>query len=167
MPARVVRADAHEAILQLCCRPPRGAQQRAGAAGHLGGHGCALEQRLAEQLCRPRQRPRGPGQRCSRRGEWLGRGVEQDGGDVHAGDPVDERVVSLRDQRKAPTRHALHQPDLPQRLGAVQALGEQPAGELLQRGVIGRSRQGCVADVVARVEVGSSVHTGRPCPRGT
>ncbi len=31
----------------------------------------------------------------------LGGGVEQNGGDVHPGDPVDERVVSLGDQREA------------------------------------------------------------------
>ncbi len=30
-------------------------------------------------------------------------------------------------EREAPARHALHEPDLPQRLGAVQALGEQRA----------------------------------------
>ena len=83
----------------------------------------------------------------------LGCGVEQDGRDVHAGDPVDERVVGLGDQREAPARHALHEPDLPQRLGAVQALGEEPTGELLQRRLIRRPRQRGVADVVARVEV--------------
>ncbi len=86
-------------------------------------------------------------------GHRLGGGVEQHGGDVHPGDPVDERVVGLRDQREAFPGHALHQPDLPQRLGAVQALGEQPSGELLERGVVGRARQRGVADVVARVEV--------------
>ena len=85
----------------------------------------------------------------------LGRGgVEQHGGDVHPGDPVHQRVVGLGDQREPPPRHALHQPDLPQRLGAVQALGEEPPGEPLECRVVAGPRQRGVADVVVGVEVG-------------
>ena len=80
-------------------------------------------------------------------------GVEQHRRDVHAGDAVDERVVGLGDQREAPAGHALHEPDLPQRLGAVQALGEEAPGEPLERRVVGRLRQRGVADVVVGVEV--------------
>ncbi len=83
-----------------------------------------------------------------------GRGVEQHGRDVHAGDPVHQRVVGLGDQREAPARHPLHQPDLPQRLGAVQALGEEPPGEPLERRLVAGPRQRGVADVVVGVEVG-------------
>ena len=147
------RANAHEAILQLPDRPPRCAQQGACATAHLAGHGRALQQRLAEQLRRARQRAGHPGNRRARGGGRLGRRVEQDGGDVHAGDPVDERMVGLCDQRKTFPGHPLHEPDLPQRLGAIQALREQPPGELLQCGVVGGSWQGGVADVVARVEM--------------
>ena len=84
----------------------------------------------------------------------LGRGVEQHSGYVHPGDPIDQRVVGLGDQREAPPRHPLDQPDLPQRLGAVQALGEEPPGEPLERGLVARPRQRGVADVVVGVEVG-------------
>ena len=138
-------ADAHEAILQLRGRPARCTEQRAGAAGHLGGHGRALEQSLAEQLGRSRQWPGGPGRRWARSSDRLCCGVEQDGGDVHAGDPVDERVVGLRDQGEAPACHALHKPDLPERLGSIQALGEEAPGQLLERGLVSRSRQGRMA----------------------
>ena len=84
------------------------------------------------------------------------------------GDPVDERVVGLGDQREALAGHALHEPDLPQRLGAVQALGEQPPGELLERRSSAGSRQRGVADVVARVEVRDRRSTpAGPGPSGT
>src|SRR5436853_409322 len=49
--------------------------------------------------------------------------------------------------------HPLDQPDLPQRLGAVEALREEPPGELLERLLVRRLGQRRVADVVARVEV--------------
>src|ERR1700684_3518524 len=46
----------------------------------------------------------------------LGRGVEQDGRDVTPGDAVHERVMGLGNQREPLARHALDEPDLPQRL---------------------------------------------------
>ncbi len=62
--------------------------------------------------------------------------------------------MGLRDQREAPAGHGLHQPYLPQRLGAIEPLREKAPGEPLQRDLIGRLRQGGVADVVVGVEVG-------------
>ncbi len=56
-------------------------------------------------------------------------------------------------EREAPAGHVLHEPDLPQRLGAVEALGEEPPGEALERGVVGGAWQRGVADVVVGVEV--------------
>ena len=82
----------------------------------------------------------------------LRSGVEQDCGDVNARDPVDESVVGLGDQRKAPAGQVLHEPDLPEGLGAIEALREEAAGELLERSFICRPREGRVADVVVRVE---------------
>ncbi len=82
-----------------------------------------------------------------------GAGVEQHGGDVDAGDAVDERVVGLADDREAVARQPLDEPQLPQRLVAVQRLGEQATGQPLQRGVVARARQPGVAQVVADVEV--------------
>ena len=147
------RADARDGVLHLRERLARSPQQRAGAARHLRGDGRALEQRLAEELRRTGQRLGGPRRRPAGRDRGVGDGVEQDRGDVHARDSVHEGVVGLCDQREASTGHALHQPYLPQRLGAVEPLGEQPSGEPLERGVVGRSRKRRVADVVARVEV--------------
>ncbi len=54
---------------------------------------------------------------------------------------------------KRPPGQALHEPDLPQRLGAVEALREQPAGERLSAASSAGSRQRGVADVVVGVEV--------------
>ena len=62
--------------------------------------------------------------------------------------------MGLRDQREATAHHPLDQPDLPQRLGAIQSLREQPASEPLERLLVGGFRQGRVANVVARVEIG-------------
>ena len=133
---------------------PGSAQQRADAADHLLRHRGALEQRLAEQLRAPGERPGRPRGRRLGRIQCVGRRVEQHGRDVDARDAVDERVVGLRDQREALAGQALDEPDLPQRLGAIQALGEQTPGQLGQRRLVGRSRERGVADVVARVEVG-------------
>ena len=124
------------------------------APRHLAGHGGALEQRLAEQLGVAGQRLGRP--RCGRRGGRGGfaGGVEQDGGDVHAGDAVDERVVGLGDHREASAGHALHQPHLPQGLRAVEPLGEDAPGQALQRALVAGARQRGVAYVVVGVEVG-------------
>ena len=107
-----------------------------------------------EQLRLPWQRFRCPwGGGSGRCGRFAG-GVEQDRRDVHAGDPVHEGVVGLGDQREATSRHALHQPYLPEGLGTVQALGEDAAREALQGLLAGRLRKRGVADVVVGVEVG-------------
>jgi hypothetical protein len=81
-----------------------------------------------------------------------GREVEHDLRDVDARDPVDHRVVGLRDQREPAVREALDHPHLPQRPGAVELLGEDPAGEAQELLVGARPRQGRVADVVLEVE---------------
>ena len=78
--------------------------------------------------------------------------VEQHGGDVHPRHAVHQRVVGLRDQREAVALEPLHQPDLPQRLGAVQALGEDPPGQPAQLVLRARRGQRRVAHVVVDVE---------------
>ncbi len=62
-------------------------------------------------------------------------------------------MVGLGDHGKAFAGHVLHQPKLPQRLGAIQALGEDAPGELLELGLVLGPGKPCVADVVAGVEV--------------
>ena len=47
---------------------------------------------------------------------------------------VDERVVRLADQREAVALEALHEPHLPQRLGAVELLGEDAARSAARAG---------------------------------
>ncbi len=80
--------------------------------------------------------------------------VEQDGGYVNPGDAVDQRVVALADDREAVALEALDQPQLPERLRAVELLGEDPRGEVAQLLLGARRRQGGLADVVVEVEVG-------------
>ena len=84
------------------------------------------------------------------------------------GDAVDERVVRLGEQRE-PRRglrlrgvaarssrraEALDEPDLPQRLRAVELLREHAAGEVLQLLLAAGRRQRGGAHVVLEVEVG-------------
>ncbi len=103
--------------------------------------------------------PDGSGRGSQRRasiGRRLRRGrrVEQDADDVDSGDAVDERVVRLRDDREAVSSKPLHDPQLPQRLVAVEALREHPAGQVSQLLLAAGHRQRGHAHVVAEVEVG-------------
>ena len=82
----------------------------------------------------------------------VGREVEQDRREVDARDAVDQRVVGLGDQREAVVLEALDQPHLPQRLRAVELLGEDPRGQVLQLLPAARRGQRGVADVVLEVE---------------
>ena len=88
------------------------------------------------------------GWRCRRAFE-----IEDDRRQVDAGDPVDERVVGLGDDREAIALQALDQPVLPQRLGSIQPLGRDPRGEQQQLLLGPRLGQRRVADVVGEVEV--------------
>jgi hypothetical protein len=62
-------------------------------------------------------------------------------------------VAGLRDHGEAALAHPVDEPQLPQRLRAVEALREDAAREAAQLGRARRGRQGRVADVVAGVEV--------------
>ena len=88
-----------------------------------------------------------------RAGGRRGVRVEQHGRDVEGLDAVDERVVALGDEREAVALEPVDERELPQRLRAVQSLGEQPAREVLQLLLAARRRQAGVAQVVAQVEV--------------
>ena len=84
---------------------------------------------------------------CRRRLE-----VEQDGRQIDAGDAVDERVVGLEDEREAIVLEPFDQPALPQRLGAIELLGDDPARELEQL-LLGSGRgERRVAHVVLEIE---------------
>ena len=85
--------------------------------------------------------------------------------EVDAGDAVDQRMVGLGDQREAVALEALDQPHLPQRLRAVEALGEDPRGQA-QELVLGAGLgQRGVADVVLEVEGrGRRPTAGGRCP---
>ena len=101
----------------------RGPSQRvADATDDLARHGGPLQQRVGEQLGRARQRARHPLVLRWRDRHRVRGGVEEDGGDVHAGDAVHQRVVGLGQQGKAVVGKALDQPELPQRAVAVQRL---------------------------------------------
>jgi hypothetical protein len=70
-------------------------------------------------------------------------------------------VVGLADDRKASALEPLDQPELPERLGAVELLGEDPRRQLSQLVLTPRRRQRRVAYVVVEVQVGV-VHPDRP-----
>ncbi len=89
---------------------------------------------------------------CGGGGVWLE--IEQHGGEIDAGDAVDERVVGLGDQREPVALEPLDQPGLPQRLVPVERLGGDPRGQQKQLLLAAGRRQRRVADVVLDVEVG-------------
>ena len=92
----------------------------------------------------------------------VGREVEQHRREVDARDAVDQRVVGLGDQREAVVLEALDQPHLPQRLGAVELLGEDARGQVLQLLLAARRGQRGVAHVVLEVEARVVDPHGRP-----
>jgi hypothetical protein len=81
--------------------------------------------------------------------------IEDDLGDVDAGDAVDERVMGLADEGEAALLQALDHPDLPQRLRAIELLGEDAPGEaqelILGAGLRQRRVTHVVLDREARV----------------
>src|SRR5438270_847655 len=72
------------------------AHRSANAAHDLTRRRRPLQQCIGQELWRRRQRARAP--LLLGWGDWhrVGRGVEQDGRDVDAGNAVDERMVGLR-----------------------------------------------------------------------
>jgi hypothetical protein len=83
----------------------------------------------------------------------LRRRVEQDRRDVDAGDPVDERVMGLGQQREAVIGQPLDEPQLPQRASAIQRLREHATGQALELPVAAWPRQRRMTDVEVDVEV--------------
>ncbi len=110
-----VRERVERALRQRRARAQRAPSRPAASRCAVPGSGCGCHGR--------------PGVRDRRR---VGREVEQHRRQIDAGDAVDQRVVGLGDQREAVVLQALDQPHLPQRLGAVELLGEDPRGQVLQ-----------------------------------
>jgi hypothetical protein len=79
----------------------------------------SLEHRLGDQLGLACLRPGEPLLARRWRPRWLALGIEQDRAYVNPGDPVDEAVMGLADDREPVSIEAVHQPQLPQRLGAI------------------------------------------------
>ncbi len=92
-----------------------------------------------------------------RLGLLHGLGGQQGGDELGAGDAVHHAVVDLRDDGEAVALEALDDPELPQRLLAVEALGEDAPDHALELTLGSRSGQPRVAHVVADVE-GGVVH---------
>ena len=116
-------AHSHRGVARAREHPPRRAQdgaQRAARAQPAPWRARPAPRRAAvraEGRGRGSQRSPGSGGR-----DGLGRSIEQHRHDVDPGDAVDERVMGLGEQGKAPALDALGQPDLPQRLVAVECL---------------------------------------------
>ncbi len=132
----------------------RAAQGGADAADDLTRAGRALVQSVDEQVEVGRFWPGRPLGRPHRWMIGLLLEIEEDRGDVDPGDAVDERVVALADHGEAVTVEPLDQPQLPERLGAVELLGEDPRREVAQLLFGARRRQRAAAHVVIEVEEG-------------
>ena len=91
----------------------------------------------------------------------VGREVHDDGEQIGARHPVDQRVVRLGQDGPAVVLESLDDPDLPEGLRPIELLGHDPPDELAQLGLAARCRQRGVAQVVLDVEVGI-VHPDRP-----
>ena len=174
-------ADPGEAAIARRCRrsagspgrPCRGRRtrrwprsRRAGRPGPGAGRGRGPAPRAparpAGWLARPAPR-RAAASRSARAGRprrggarrgGVGLGVEEDRGYVDPGDAVDQAVVGLADDREAVVLEPVDQPQLPQRLGPVEALGEGAGGEVAQLLLAAGGGEGGVADVVVEVQVG-------------
>ena len=144
-------SDVAEQLLRDAARARARAERtpRAISAGTVARSSSAS----ASSCARAGQRARDPRLFGRRRRRRLRRHVEQDGRDVDAGDPVDERVVGLAEDREAAAFEPLDEPQLPQRLVAVELLREGAAGEVLELLVAAGRRQRVVLHVVPRVEV--------------
>jgi hypothetical protein len=147
------RADRSHVAEQFLRNAAGAADRGADPTKDLGRHGRALQQRVGQQLRAAWQRVRDPRLFGGRRRRGVGRHVEQDGRDVDAGDPVDECVVRLAEDREAAVFEALDEPQLPQRLVAVELLREGASGEVLELLVAAGRRERVVLDVIPRVEV--------------
>ena len=127
--------------------------ERSDTPGDLGRAGAAFDQRLGQELGIRGLRVREP--RLGRPGGLgLSVEVEEDRCYVNSGDAVDQAVVGLGDDREATSLDAVHQPDLPHRLAAVEPLREDPRRERSQLLLAARGREGGMADVVVEVQVG-------------
>ena len=90
----------------------------------------------------------------------LGVRVEEDRPHVHRGDPVDERMVGLRDVRVPRALDALHEVELPQRAIEVERLRPHVSHAVAQLIHRPGPRQRGLPDVPSQVEVGVMAHCG-------
>ena len=67
--------------------------------------------------------------------------------------PIDNAGVSLGHDRKAIPVHSLHDPELPERLLAIELLRHDARGETLQLRLVPRTRQARMPDVVVEAEM--------------
>ena len=104
------------------------------------------------ERCRARLGLRRPRLALVRQRRRHGIEVEQHGREVDPRHAVDQRVMGLRDQREAAVVESLHEPQLPQRLRAVEPLRVDAGGERAQLVLGAGLRQRGVAQVVLEVE---------------
>ena len=86
-------------------------------------------------------------------GIGVGSEVEQGRGQAGAGDPVEEAVVVLHQQRNPVVGQPFDEPGLPQRVAAIELAAQHPAGEQGQLLHPARRGDGHVVEVAVDVEV--------------
>ena len=144
------RGHAAQQVPRLGERVARRPRRRANGAQLLGRVEGAVRERAQHELGAARLRLRLP--RVGRR-RWAV-ALEHDRHQIGGGDAVDHAVMDLREQRPAALAQSLEHPDLPERLVAVEVLGEDARGRPAELLVAARRRKGAVAQVVGEVEVG-------------
>ena len=122
-----------------------------GDVQHLAGPAGQIGDRVDDQVDVAGRRVRDP--RLLRQIPRPPVDVQDGGGHVDGADPVDHRVVGLVDQGDPAAGQPLDDVDLPQRPGAIQRAGDQPADQFVQLDVGARLRDRGTPDVVGDVEV--------------
>jgi len=130
---------------------------RAAGAGLARAHEPEGKRQRAPDLAREElhaagRRPRDPAPGRTR--DVVGIGAHHHVERVAPRDPVCEAVVDLGDGREAVSLDALDDPQLPERLSAVELLRHDPPGQPLELPHVPRHRQRRVAHVVLQVEAG-------------
>ncbi len=160
-PAHTISPTPSAASLQLAQRPPGAPERAERAARHLERrahqplHALRHEVRLGWHRARAARRPAAP--TSGGTGDRSNSTVAMSTPDT----PSTSAWCVFEISGEAVPLQALNDVQLPQRLRAVEALGEDPAGELAQLLVASRGRQRGVAHVVVDVEAGV-VHPERP-----
>lgn len=128
------------------------AEKRPHAAAYFGGGCRSFKEGTAKQFGVRWLRAGGPRLRVRSRG-GIGVRVKQNAGDVHPRHSIHKAVMALTHDRETPAIEAVDEPKLPDRLAAVEPLGEDPSRDRAKLLLGSRFGQGRMSHVILNVEL--------------